>query len=383
MKKISFAVDLGTTTIDSCLIDDETGEILETLSQKNKQSLYGSDVINRIMNSSRNEENKEKLSSIVRKQLLLMLYTLLEKVTGNSFDDTKDNEDIAINMLSGICVSGNTTMISILLGYDVSSLGSYPFAHELKKSIALNYKGVPVYLTGCLSAFVGGDILSGLLFLNEQYINAFNSSNSNLFIDLGTNGEMVLNANGKLYACSTACGPAFEGCVKRQGVYGSNLIDTLTLLIKTKKLSKEGVLNDEFLSGGVTINGIHITMDIIREILMAKAAIYTGLLTLINEAAKNDKDFDISKVNQLFIAGGFGLHLDIDNASYIGLIPNELKDKVLVCGNTSLSGAISILKNKSIDKLDELSESKIMHVELANNDCYKEMLINNMIFGVS
>lgn len=364
MKNIACAVDLGSTTIDSCLFEIDSGRVVAENSKKNRQSLYGSDVINRILNASRSKEIREKLTDIVRTQLKEMLFESL------------DASGLDISCIERICISGNTTMISLLLGMDVASMGVAPFNHELKDSVTALYEGITVYLTGCVSAFIGGDILSGIAYLEHNDDKPFSSDKNVFFIDLGTNGEMILNAGGKLYACSTACGPAFEGCTRKQGVYGSSVIDVIAMLIKAKRITGEGVIEEPFFDTGIDVNNIHIDMDILRSILMAKSAIYTGIITLARRAG-----IQVCDIEKIYIAGGFGFYLNLDNAMYIGLLPKEFKGKISVVGNTSLKGAMDIIKNDSVKELDAYANGRIKLISLAEDEDYKTGLINNMIFG--
>ncbi|MGN0436090.1 MAG: ASKHA domain-containing protein [Wujia sp.] len=368
MSDLFFAVDLGSTTIDMSLLDKN--EILANGSIKNRQSLYGSDVINRILNSVRNRDNLLKMKEMVLEDITNALRELLIK-TKRRIED-----------VSHITISGNTTMISILLEYDLEPLGHAPFERQLVKSIVaaankyiagISEKCI-ITFTGCASAFIGGDILSGLMFLEREY--ELTDDKNYMLIDLGTNGEIVLNSKGKMYGTSTACGPAFEGCTRRQGVYGSNTIDAICLAVKTGKLSREGVLAENFFENGLNINGVSLNMDILREILMAKAAIYSGIEAIMNASGTGPEMLDY-----VFLAGGFGSYLNIENAISIGLLPASIKGKIKVVGNTSLRGCMMLARDRAlIDCIDSYTEGKINIIQLADNENYKDSLINNMHF---
>ena len=140
-------------------------------------------------------------------------------------------------------------------------------------------------------------------------------------------------------------------------------------------MSDSGILKDDYMENGININNIHITQDIIREILLAKAAIASCMETLLKYAHMSFEDID-----KVYIAGGFGSYLNIDNAIRLGLIPKAFKNKTGICGNTSLNGALLILKEKSmLEKLDRLSD-EINVVSLTESEKYNECLINNMFF---
>ncbi len=363
---IKIAVDVGTTNIDMAFYDMDKDIIISEKSFHNRQSLYGRDVINRINTVKRDKSFIAKLKALVTSDIIAEADIEISK---DRFKYSDINE---------VCLSGNTTMISILLDYDISNMGESPYPTKLKKSVVKSSyeifgKDVPfdcdVILTGCASAFIGGDILSGY-----NYLNLDNSHNF-LFIDLGTNGEMILNNKGILHAASAACGPAFEASLKRQNVYGSTALDAVSLLLATGKLSYGGILKDEYIEKGVNINNIHITQDIIREILLAKAAIISCMEGLIKNA-----NLSYDEIDKAYLAGGFGSFLNIENAVKLGLFPKKLEGKITVCGNTSLLGALLILKdNGMIERIDRLSES-IEVVSLTELKGYSDSLIDNMFF---
>lgn len=384
MDKYGYAVDLGTTTIDCALVDVTTGNIVAEESTKNRQSLYGSDVINRIYNAGKTKETADKMKVLVCEDIA----SLLDKMLAETHKACNESDGFSADYkaVSNIVISGNTTMISILLGVDVTSLGKAPFQPVLKGNVTVNAGALfgentcldcMVTLTGCASAFLGGDILSGITYLDRTYHAFFQKTKNTMLIDLGTNGEMVLNAKGRLYGASTACGPAFEGCTRRQGIHGATTIDAIALLIKTKNLSKDGVLADAYLEKGIYINGVRLDMNIIRQILMAKAAIYSGIAALCKRA-----DITLDEIDEVYLAGGFGFYLDLGNAYLIGLLPKEFQGKITICGNTSLKGAcMMVLDETAIEKMESLTKDAITIVQLAEDDTYKRLLIETMRFG--
>jgi len=369
-EEYKIAVDLGTTTIELAIIDSD-GNIVSTDFFLNPQRLYGRDVINRINSANRDRAFIKIMKDMFIKSFKLSIMTILSDMV------------IGCDSIKAICISGNTTMISILLEYDLEELGVYPFNHRLKSSIIMDakklfYKDFPiscqVLLTGCWSAFIGGDVLSGLLAINTSY----NISNhkSYMFLDLGTNGEIILCSGDTCYTASCACGPAFESSTRNANIYGSNLIDVISLGIKTGKISKDGILEDSFIENGIDIQGIHISSDILRDILLAKSAIRTGIDILMNEAQITPED-----IEQIYIAGGFGFHLNIDNSIFIGLLPKEFKEKVKIVGNASLKGAIELLKTPSrIEFINNFKKGNVKLVQMANLPGYQQRLLDNMNF---
>lgn len=367
--RIRCAVDLGTTTVDCCLYDEESNKVIASQSFKNPQSLYGSDVINRINAVIRYPENKSKLKKLISDKLNTVIKDMIIQ------------SQIQQNSVYKIVICGNTTMVSLIYGLDVTSLGSYPFEPLLTRSILCKANEVmldslkddtEVILSGCASAFIGGDILSGLYFLKKTDSAIWNDQTNLLFLDLGTNGEMVLKCKNKYYATSTACGPAFENCTRRQNAYGSSTIDALAMCLRTKKIDDYGSLRDEYLKNGIDIMGLHIDMDIIHQIILAKSAIRTGIDGLLDYAGIGYKDVD-----KIYVAGGFGFYLNIENAILLGILPSEFMSKISISGNTSLHGALTA----SAEDIDYFTD-KIEVLQLALDNNYQEKLINNMKFGV-
>lgn len=370
INEIKIAVDLGTTSVEVAIINYQ-GDIIDSCNFKNPQSLYGKDVITRINTAIRDKS----FIKIMKDLLVASLEDNIRKlISANKLN---------ITSVSKICISGNTTMISILLQYDLEELGAYPFKHKLDKTIIINSKDLfdddfslecPVILSGCSTAFIGGDVLAGLYYIEEEY--DVKESDTYLFLDLGTNGEMVLYKEGEYYSASCACGPAFEASSRCENVYGSTLIDAITMGIKAGKISKDGILEDIFLKSGLDIMGVHISADILREILLAKAAIKTGIELLIRES-----NTEISDISRVYIAGGFGFYLNIDNAAYIGLIPDYLKAIVKIVGNTCLKGTTKYLSSScTTNPIDYYIEKNIKLIQMANYPDYQDLLINNMNF---
>ncbi len=369
MKDIKLAIDLGTTTIDMCLID-ASENIISQRSIKNRQSLYGGDVINRILTTVRDSKYIKIMKDMVLDDMAENINSMLT-LTG-----------IDSRAVTGSLICGNATMISILLEYNLKSMGEYPFETNLKGACSMDFSELfshrtnikcPLILSGCVSAFIGGDIISGIIYLKDKF-NAFGFNDNSLFIDLGTNGEMVINAKGKLYATSASCGPAFESAIKKQNAYGTSLIDAIALGVKSKNISINGILTDEYLVKGINISGININSSILEDILSAKAAIRTGIDYLLEEANINYENLD-----NVFIAGGFGQYLSIENAVYIGMLPEGNYNNTRIVGNTSLMGACRLLVHDApINKMNGYTNENIKVLQLAKRKDYQDRLINNM-----
>jgi uncharacterized 2Fe-2S/4Fe-4S cluster protein (DUF4445 family) len=273
-------------------------------------------------------------------------------------------------------------MVALLCGMDVECLGHYPFDTPFTVSILCKPQDInlnisnpeaEVLLSGCASAFIGGDILAGLAYLkDEEKLSDTGSHNGSfLLLDLGTNGEMVLGTGDKLFATSASCGPAFENCTRRQNAYGSSTIDALSLCLKLKTMDVTGRLKDEYLESGIDVMGLHIDMDIIHQILLAKSAIRTGIDCLLEKGG-----ITADKLDRVFIAGGFGFYLNIDNAISLGMLPKEFKNKIKIVGNSSMKGAC-VVSAADIDSF----VGNIEVLQPAIEDGYQEKLISNMNFG--
>lgn len=392
MKHIYMAVDLGTTMIDSCIMDAENGDIISRRSMKNPQRLYGSDVINRILTVKR---DIAFLVTLREQAVLALRQSLLEMLSDREKCVAHTPEEHENVRLDGISIAGNTTMISILLGLDVSDMGEAPFPTALHESVILSYNELfseediasftedypelfsedcTVYLTGCSSAFLGGDVLSGVLYLEKCMLSQV--PKRYLFLDLGTNGEMVLKDNDRYFATSTACGPAFEGCARKQHAYGNSLLEAIALGRRLEKIDANGALSDEYLESGIVIHGIQITSEILQAIMLAKAAVYAGIICLIRAAG-----LSVSDIEQVYIAGGFGFYMNPQDAVSLGMLPREFLSRIVVVGNTSLLGAERLLTDEKASIQFEDYRTKLHVLNLANTEGFQDCLMDACNFS--
>lgn len=390
------AIDIGTTTIVAYLVDLSSGNIIDVKSSLNKQAVFGSDVLSRIRAAG--EGKLSLLTEIVRNQINSAIEEFLIKHNIKEIEKT--------------VISGNTTMLHIIYGADPSSLGKAPFeavfldSKILKKGI----KSKETILLPSSSAYIGSDIVAGVL-SSGMYENEGKS----LLIDIGTNGEMVLNNGVTLTACATAAGPAFEGGniekgmggsagaidkifladgkldysviggVGAIGICGSGLVDLIQLLLEEGIIDESGFMekngNNPYLESKLIDGKFYIEKDIyltqkdVREYQLGKSAIRAGIETLLHDA-KIMPD-EIAKV---FLAGGFGYYMDINNAIATGLIPKEFKNKIINAGNSSGLGAVMCLLNpKNIESAQEIAQ-KIKITELSNHPQFMVSFIDNMGF---
>lgn len=365
------AVDLGTTTVAMEARSLKDDSLLAQYCVVNPQRHFGADVLSRMQAA---EEGKaEDLQECIKDALEEGILSLIEKL-GKEPD--------------GIFLAGNTVMEHMLAGLPTGELSRFPFKPVTLEEQKIELAGRKVILLPGISAFVGADITAGLLCCGFA-----ETEKLCLFIDLGTNGEMALGNKEKLLCTATAAGPAFEGGA---GQPGADMVAILAELLDSKKMDETGLLAEPWFTEGVNIKGTYITQRDIRELQMAKAAVYAGICALTRNF-----DAELADIDKVYLAGGFGYYLDPEKAARIGLFPGELKEKVEAVGNTSLAGAYlygkeKLLKGISI-KADTVSDTnaseKQKAADLAQLICklaksynlaqwpdFEEVYVENMYF---
>lgn len=385
------AVDIGTTTLAAHLYDG-AGNLLATVSRLNPQSAWGADVISRM--EAALAGNAVRIAGVTRRAVNGMLV------------DLAATAGIAAKDIDGLTVTGNTVMLHLLTASDVEPLTHAPFAAERLFGESVTARALEltalapdtgVYFPPCVAAFVGADTVTALLASELCH-----TSSTALLCDIGTNGEMVLWHDRKLRACSTAAGPAFEGAgismgmggragavdrvwtedgklcahvigeIDPIGLCGSGLVDAVACLLEVDALDETGYLEDDpaVIAPPVTVNQADI-----RAVQLAKSAIHAGMRTLLHAAG-----LTCEGVDTLFIAGGFGSYLDVNHAGKIGLLPEELTDRVLVLGNAALTGAAMLLLNTDFRLEAETLARRTELVELAANPVFASEYMERMMF---
>ncbi|SHH45348.1 ASKHA domain-containing protein [Clostridium grantii] len=398
------AIDIGTTTLAISLIDMKTGNIINNYSSINPQQKYGYDVITRIQYASEDEKNLKEMSKLISSALEESINKLLSM------------SNIDKLLLDCITIAGNTTMIQLLLGLDSFSISLAPFTMITNQIIDLSYAEVfkthnlkaKIFLLPSVSAYVGGDITSGI-YTTDMGHKDFIS----ILLDIGTNGEMVIGNKDKLMSASTAAGPAFEGAKIKYGVggvkgaieaikiegnkvlvktianepplgiCGTGVVDIVSELLDNKIIDETGYLNEEYLNEDKEYfitnkedkTNIGFTQKDIREVQLAKAAILAGIEVLIQSYQCSYEDID-----KIYLSGGFGTKLHFEQAINIGLLPKELKEKIVPIGNSSLDGAIKFLLNKDASNELENIIRKTDYIELSLNQDFNNKFIDNMYF---
>lgn len=396
-KRFSFAIDIGTTTIVIAVVDIGSGDIIDNITVINPQRTFGADVISRIKAS--NEGNCIKLQELIINCINSYINKLIKR---NKIDSHNINK---------IVISANTTMVHLLMGYSCLKMGVYPFvpfsvegciqeANLLLKRDDLS--NASLYIIPMISAFVGGDIVSGI-YTSRMH----EKEDISLLIDLGTNGEMVLGNKYKLIATSTAAGPAFEGCnisigvpsvegaiydtyiVGRKriqyktiggktpvGLCGSGLISLVSDMLDCRYIDESGLLENAFFDDGYAVlPNLRIKQRDIRELQLAKSAIRSGIEILCDNYGISHKD-----ISNIYIAGSFGKGLDIRKAKNIGLLPNDILN-ICSIGNSTLSGAIQCCLNDSTYNYMKNISKKCETFLISENDDFDDRYLRFLSFS--
>lgn len=306
------AADIGTTTVAMQLRNTRTGETVDSYTAVNPQREYGLDVLSRIQQVNEHQK-KEEMKQAVEK----VLKEGIARFRGKCSE------------ISMLVIAANTTMVHLALGMDVSRLGEAPFEAESLEEMRLTIEEIQtVILPGC-DAFVGGDIVAGM------YACQMNRTDElTLFIDLGTNGELAIGNRERIIATATAAAPAFEGGATA-GVYGADMVSVTAKCLEEGIMDDTGLLAEPYFDTGVRTAGITVTQAHIRNIQMAKGAIYAGIQILCREYGLSD----YTQIDRVLLAGGFGYYLNPGAAVRIGLVPKELEEKIAPVGNSALEGA--------------------------------------------
>lgn len=370
------AIDIGTTTLAAALVNITQKCVIDTTGGLNSQVSFGSDVLTRI--SACNEGKSEQLTHLICTDLSELIKELLIR------------NRLPAERIEKMAVAANTTMVHILMGFTVKNLGVYPFTPVSVEAIHVNSKELfdvkrldaDVYVFPGVSAFIGGDIVSGLHSLkisNEKNPSLCAHDEPFVYLDFGTNAEMIVGNENHMLAASAAAGPCFEGgslscgmgatkgaishCnidggnvqleiiedAMPRGLCGSGAIEVVSELLDEGILDRMGIFSKEYEAGfdlGMGEDGSKIILlqEDVSKLQLAKAAIRAGIEILLEKYGVGKE-----KIKRVYIAGGFGFYLDADKAANIGLIPSEWAGKIVSAGNASLKGAIEYLAESKCD----------------------------------
>jgi uncharacterized 2Fe-2S/4Fe-4S cluster protein (DUF4445 family) len=402
---IGLALDIGTTTMTAFLIDLESGKLRASAAEYNGQIARGEDVISRIIYAGKGDGLKE-LGDLVRETL----DTLLERLQLRTGVDP--------NSIHKVTVAGNTTMIHLFLGIPPETIRLTPYipaANQpptfLARDLALAVH--PLASVDCLpgiASYVGADISAGVLASGLVDHEALT-----LFIDVGTNGEIVLGTQDWLLTCACSAGPAFEGAGvvdgmrategaieevwvhstsfeptirvigdgKARGICGSGLISLLAELFVTGVLDRggnfkldldtlrvrEGEHGLEYVVAWAdeTTHGKDITLTKVDvdNLMRAKAAIYAGFYVLATSVG-----LDLLDVSQVLVGGAFGKYINVENAIKIGLLPDLPWDRFHFLGNTAILGTyLALLSTEARSQIQAIAE-RMTYVELSADNTF-------------
>lgn len=388
------AADIGTTTIALMLIGHETGERISSSTMNNSQRIYGADVLSRI--SAANGGALQELQRLVWQDV----QDGMDRLT-----DRAGTEGRVVRLV----VSANTTMEHLFAGDSCETLGCAPFTpvslelrrkkgREWYSDVRDTYAELDVVLLPGISAFVGADILSGM-----YKCNMMKSRKPVLFLDLGTNGEMVLKTESGYLATSTAAGPALEGAniscgvpgvagaissisrmgsctvirtIKNKppvGLCGTGVLELVYELMKSGIVDRNGNLELQYREQGFPVmdgkmeHPFYFTQEDMRQFQMAKAAIRSGIELLLQEGG-----ISASAIDKVYLAGGLGYKLNVYKAAGIGLIPSALREKTYAVGNTSLEGAVKYLRKKKAPLQLEEMRTQTKEMNLAVHPGFEE-----------
>lgn len=377
------AVDLGTTTIAMQLMDIHTGAVIDTYCALNPQRSYGADVLSRIQAAGMGHARE-----------------LREGVWKVLKDGVERFSHAAIYSIKCMCIAGNTTMEHLLMGLPTESLGKSPFIPaETGLQQCMMFRDdrmgadVPnpsVYITPCISAFVGGDIVAGLYhchllnILKEEAVprKESDSGGAVLFIDLGTNGEMAITDGNRMIVTATAAGPAFEGGAGAS-VQGSDMIALTASLLAQGLIDETGLLAEPYFETGITVplpdreEQIYLTQKDIRDLQMAKAAVRAGIEILWEKMGHPE-------ITKVWLAGGFGYYLNVEAAVVTGLLPERVRKVTCAAGNTSLAGAFKIGRDLITHRVSKESLEQMLcrieSINLAKQEEFESLYLANLNF---
>lgn len=366
------AADIGTTTLVMELRRNRDGRVLGVYQDVNAQRRYGADVLSRM--EAALEGNGKELARLIREQLKKGIRQLSES-TGRSGAPLNEKK------IDFMVIAANTTMVHLLMEYDVTGLSRAPFLPKTVKEIVTEIGGLKTYVMPGISAFVGPDIAAGLYWAAWKESTAgatVSGGKNNLLIDLGTNAELVLYGEKEGICCAAAAGPAFEGDAGA-GFFGSDRIGVLAGLLCDGIVDETGTLDDAHFESGAEVSvekgTLHISQQQIRNLQLAKAAVRGGIEVLLQK-----QNLSAERIDRVYLAGGFGYYLDVHAAVLIGLLPEELESKTVSCGNTALPGA-AVYGYRLLSGEDKRIPYTLKAINLAEEPLFMDSYVNYINLG--
>jgi len=422
LHKFGLAIDIGTTSVVTTLMELESGEQLAAVSSLNPQAVFGGDLMSRIAFAQFDPGNLRKLQT----RIIGLLNQHIEQITRES--------GVLAKWIYKVVIVGNTCMHHLLLGIDPSYVGLAPYAPVVRQPLILPARDLflklppeaRVCLLPLVAGFVGADAVAVALATRLD-----DSPALRIAVDIGTNGEVLLGSRERLWACSAPAGPALEGAQIRhgmraaigaidrvevvagdlhlhtigdapaQGLCGSGLLDAVAALLDLGVLDWTGLIDVDGrerlpapIRGRVEIRGeerlvvlarvgehgaereITLTQDDVRQVQLCKGAIASGVAMLQHVAA-----VPTERVDELMLAGGFGNYLSVRSALRIGLIPPGLPEaRIRYVGNAAALGAQLALVSEAERARAEVIARRIEHVSLAAHPDFETIFVDCMNF---
>jgi len=409
---VGCAIDIGTTTVTMVLTDLESGKLLAKGSSGNGQIRYGADVINRIIEQGRSGGKKKLQDAIIKETLTPIIANLCKSAGVNA------------HSILRLSVGSNTTMNHLFLGVDAEPVRMEPYIPSffsweglLAGDLKLPANPLaPVVIAPNIGSYVGGDITAGTLAAG-----IWDKDEMSLFIDLGTNGELVFGNRDFLMSCACSAGPAFEGgdiscgmratdgaveaCVidpetmeptltvigdegqKVVGICGSGIIDIISELYRCSIINARGLFGREgkrirrdahgmgryviaFEDESETGREVSINEVDIDNFIRAKGAIFSAIDTLLNSV-----DMTVDMIDKVYVAGGIGSGINMKNAVNIGMLPDVELEKFQYIGNSSLTGAYAmVVSDQAIEKCAEVA-ANMTYLELSTYPGYMDSFV--------
>ena len=406
------AIDIGTTTVTMVLTDLQTGKLLAKGSSGNGQSRYGAEVLNRIIEQGRSGGKKKLQDAIIKETLTPIIANLCKTA------------DISARSILRLAIGANTTMNHLLLGVDAEPVRMEPYIPSffgweglLAGDLKLPANPLaPVLIAPNIGSYVGGDITAGTLASN-----IWDKDEMSLFIDLGTNGELVFGNRDFLMSCACSAGPAFEGgdisCGMRAtdgaveactidkvtmeptlsiigeenqrcvGICGSGIIDIISELFRCGIINAKGlfvregdrVRRDQHGMGRYVLadatesetgREVAINEVDIDNFIRAKGAIFSAIDTLLQSV-----DMTVDCIDKVYVAGGIGSGINMKNAVNIGMFPDVELEKFHYIGNSSLTGAYAmVMSDEANEKCAEVA-ANMTYLELSTYPGYMDSFV--------
>lgn len=409
---LGLAIDLGTTKIAAYLVDLKTRKMVSKSSSPNPQIHYGEDVISRIHFCMEREDGIPTMQGLVVKSLNSLIHQMCEEVQANC------------DQIIEAVVVGNTAMHHFFVGLPVRQLGLAPYTPAVTNSMTLTPSQIglmissnaSIYLPENIAGYVGGDHVAMMVATNSV-----EAQDTVLALDIGTNTEISLVKNGSIYTCSCASGPAFEGAhiqdgmraadgaiervdiegdrfflstiggKKPIGICGSGILDLIAEMRKNAIINEKGNFdrdhqrvrgngrNTEFVLVPGNESGssrdIVLTRKDVNEILLAKAAIQSGIEILLRTAGITSNQID-----RFLVAGAFGTYLDIHSAIKIGMFPQIPTERFIQVGNAAGSGARLMLLSDEMKQKGTDFSKRTQYVELTLFPDFQKIYIDSLRF---